>query len=104
MFRTLFPGLFRASEDDSEPEPVAPPKRLADLEGEVLDLRAQQDSMYTILKRMQGKIYRGVPLGETFDVVPEGTEPQLVDEEYETPAKVDRKADIRQRANALRRR
>jgi len=45
--------------------------RIATLEGDVLAMRAQVDSIHTTTRKLQGKVYRGVPLGLTKDADPE---------------------------------
>jgi len=44
--------------------------RVSSLEAELLSLRALMDKMFTTTKRLQGKVYRGVSLGETTDETP----------------------------------
>jgi len=41
--------------------------RITELESDMLELRSSDEKMHLILKRLQGKMYRGVALGETMD-------------------------------------
>jgi len=56
--------LFRTSE---APEDLPLSARVAQLEGDLLQVRAQCDAMHGSLRKLQGKIYRGVSLGETVE-------------------------------------
>ena len=56
--------LFRTS---TTPEDLPLQARVAQLEGDVLHVRAQCDAMHGSLRKLQGKIYRGVSLGETVE-------------------------------------
>ena len=49
----------------SEPDPLPLQARVATLESEVLGLRELGDRHYTSLRKLQGKVYRGVALGDT---------------------------------------
>jgi len=75
--------------------------RLSTLESEMLDMRAQADAMYSIVRKLQGKVYRGVPLGDTVDVDPADTEK---DSEPDQPfdGQPQSKADLYKRAAELR--
>ena len=56
--------LFRTS---TAPEDLPLLARFAQMEGDLLQVRAQTDSMHGSLRKLQGKIYRGVSLGETVE-------------------------------------
>jgi len=56
--------LFRTS---TAPEDLPLSARVAQLEGDLLSVRAQLDGMHGSLRKLQGKIYRGVSLGETVE-------------------------------------
>jgi len=56
--------LFRTSTD---PRDLPLSSRLSTLEGDMLGVRAQLDAMHGSLRKLQGKIYRGVALGETVE-------------------------------------
>ena len=55
----------------SEPDPLPLQARLATLESEVLGLRELGDRHYTSLRKLQGKVYRGVALGDTTEALEE---------------------------------
>jgi len=41
--------------------------RVAQMEGDMLAMRSQLDAMHGSLRKLQGKIYRGVSLGDTVE-------------------------------------
>jgi len=85
--------LFRTSTD---PRDLPLSSRVSQLEGDMLGVRAQCDAMHGSLRKLQGKIYRGVSLGETVEkeVPPEAPESGA-------PEPFD-KADLYRRAAQLR--
>jgi len=89
--------LFRTS---TAPEDLPLSARVAQLEGDLLHVRAQSDAMHGSLRKLQGKIYRGVSLGETVEKeVPDaaaGVE-QHVGDVFEKAALYRRAAEIRGR-------
>jgi len=89
---------FFTSKKDSEPEPLPLLARLDTVEGDMYHLRSAVDSMQGTLRKLSGKVYRGVPLGDTLDSAAEADpEPQAVPENLNT------RADLYARANQLRR-
>jgi len=72
--------------------------RLDTLEGDMLGVRAALDGLQTTLRKLQGKIYRGVALGDTVDEVAHAS-PELVHETYEPTSK----ASLYEKASHLRR-
>jgi len=61
-------GWFRSLFAPSTPiEDLPLSARIALLEGDMLQLHAQSDSMHTSLRKLQGKVYRGVSLGDTVE-------------------------------------
>lgn len=56
--------LFRTS---TNPADLPLSARIATLEGELLHVHAQLDTMHGSLKKLSGKIYRGVSLGDTVE-------------------------------------
>jgi len=80
--------------------------RVAQLEGDVLAMRAQIDSIHTTTRRLQGKVYKGVPLGDTVDAAkPEGNGAPVADPPGDPqPPLVHDKAELYKRAAQLRRR
>ena len=57
-------SLFRTS---TNPEDLPLSARFAQVEGDMLNVRAQLDAMHGSLRKLQGKIYRGVSLGDTVE-------------------------------------
>jgi len=57
-------SLFRTSTD---PNDLPLQARFAQVEGDLLNVRAQLDAMQGSLRKLQGKIYRGVSLGDTVE-------------------------------------
>jgi len=55
---------------DTTPEDLPLSSRVATLEGDVLAMRAHVDSIHTTTRKLQGKVYRGIPLGLTKDENP----------------------------------
>jgi len=98
MFWTSF--LARFSQNDTQDLPLS--ARVVTLEGDMLAMRAAVDKNQSTLRRMSGKVYRGVALGDTADTnpapPPEG--PELVPEHPDAVGK----ASLYQRAAQLRRR
>jgi len=87
--------LFRTS---TAPEDLPLSARVAQMEGDMLQVRAQCDAMHGSLRKLQGKIYRGVSLGETVEKEvpqPEAGAPQT---------DVFEKASLYRQAAQLRRR
>jgi len=73
--------------------------RVAQVEGDVLAVHAQLDSMHTSLRKLQGKVYRGISLGETVEPEKPPADPMegnAVDQSYSS------KSDLYQRAARLR--
>jgi len=79
--------------------------RVATLEGDVLAMRAQVDSIHTTTRKLQGKVYRGVPLGLTKDADPAPELPQSENEvtpEEQKPMPFRSKSDLYRAASYLR--
>jgi len=92
-FRSLF-----APSDPIEDLPLS--ARIALLEGDMLQLHAQSDSMHTSLRKLQGKVYRGVSLGETVDSAKPVSDGGGV--EGNSVEVASSKADLYRRASQLR--
>jgi len=92
---TWFRTLFRTSKD---PEDLPLLARFAQMEGDMLQVRAQCDSMHGSLRKLQGKIYRGVSLGETV----EKETPPAPEEGPTVQRDIFEKADLYARAAQLR--
>jgi len=102
MSWTSFFTSLRPQKRISEPQDLPLSSRLDTLEGDMHNLRGAVDSMQGTLRKLSGKIYRGVPLVETTDVLPVG---QLPDEPDIAPGlPMGGKADLYNRAAQLRRR
>jgi len=84
--------LFRTSND---PDPLPLLARFAQMEGDMLQVRAQLDSMHGSLRKLQGKVYRGVSLGETVEKEAPPGEPG-------PPPDIFEKGELYRRAAALR--
>jgi len=79
--------------------------RVATLEGDMLSMRAQVDSIHTTTRKLQGKVYRGVPLGLTKDADPAPDLPQSEDEvtpREPSPLPFRSKTDLYRAASNLR--
>jgi len=84
------------------PDPLPVLARLDTLEGDMLHVRASVDSLQGSLRRVSGKVYRGVALGDT--ISPEEPEPApdgVVEEAPGAPEHV-LKQELYRRAAALR--
>lgn len=79
--------------------PLRMSARLSSLENDLLDMRADLDGLKTPLRKLQGKVYRGVALGDTVEADPA---PTVDVEELPVPMKPG-KADLYARAAQLRR-
>ena len=88
--------LFRTSE---RPEDLPLSSRVASLEGDLLAVRANLDAMQGSLRKLQGKIYRGVSLGDTVEVA---TPPEVAGEPSPAPTNVFEKASLYRAAAQLR--
>jgi len=71
-FTSFLPRFLRPSRS-----PLRVSARLASLEGELFDLRAELDGLKTPLRKLQGKVYRGVALGDTVEAVTEDSPPPV---------------------------
>jgi len=68
-------------------------------------MRAQVDSIHTTTRKLQGKVYRGVPLGLTKDADPQPELPQNENEvrpEEPKPMPFRSKSDLYRAASYLR--
>jgi len=87
-------SFFKAKEPESLPLSV----RITQLEGDMLAVRATVDSMQTTTRKLQGKVYRGVPLGDTVDADPKPDQ----EEPVAPPVNVFEKGELYRRAAQLR--
>jgi len=76
--------------------------RIATLEGDVLGLRAQVDSIHTTTRKLQGKVYRGIPLGLTTEDKPKDPEPEEMKPNEPEPMPFRSKSDLYRAASYLR--
>jgi len=76
------------------------PSEVAQIQGELFDLRTQIDHIHRQQQKLNGKVYRGVALGDTVEPVRKDPEPsdQMVMPELPTT-----KAELYKRAAQLRR-
>lgn len=94
-----FLTLLRPRRSEPEPEPLPALQRLATLEADMYEVRAAIDSVQGTVRKLSGKIYRGVPLGDTVDAN------AATETDVGPPQPVDpyaAKADLYRRAQALR--
>ena len=75
--------------------------RVATLEGDVLEMRTLAERQYTQLRKLSGKVYRGVALGDTTEAVREP--PEADEAPVEQVVLSPNKAELYQRAAQLRR-
>jgi len=71
----------------------------------MLSMRAQVDSIHTTTRKLQGKVYRGVPLGLTKDADPQPELPQSENEvkpREPEPMPFRSKSDLYKAASYLR--
>jgi len=76
--------------------------RIATLEGDVLSMRAQVDSIHTTTRKLQGKVYRGIPLGLTKEENPAEDAPKEVKAKEPEPMPFRSKSDLYRAASYLR--
>jgi len=80
--------------------PLRMQARVSSLEIDLLDLRADLEGIKAPIRKLQGKIYRGVALGDTVEAAPAASsEPENPGE----PPMSRNKADLYARAALLRR-
>jgi len=70
---TLFSTLFRTKKT---PESLPLSSRVATLEGELLAMRATVEALHAVTKRVQGKVYKSISMGEIEDVSKEAPAPE----------------------------
>jgi len=90
----FLPRIFKSS-----PERLRLSARVSTLEGDMLEVRQQADKSYGVLKSLQGKMYRGVQLGETVQPSEE-TPPPVMEPVGFSPSKqalYERAAQLRRR-------
>jgi len=75
--------------------------RIATLEGDVLSMRAQVDSIHTTTRKLQGKVYRGIPLGLTKEENPDKPKEEVKEPEPQ-PMPFRSKSDLYRAAGYLR--
>jgi len=78
------------------------PPDLTQIQGELFDLRAQVEEVHRIQRKLAGKVYRGVALGETVETGKEAVSDDItdVDQFASLPAS---KLELYQKAALLRR-
>jgi len=74
--------------------------RVATLESEMLSMRESSERTYGTIRKLQGKVYRGVALGDTTEAAP--APPESPDPEVHQVIPLS-KADLYRRASELRR-
>ena len=94
-FRSLF-GTSESVED------LPLQTRVSTLESEMLSLHQSAERTYGVVKKLQGKVYRGVALGDTTEAAPTPSV-DVVPEGNEVIPMSDAKADLYRRAAELRR-
>jgi len=87
---------FFARKKETAREDLPLQARVSTLDSEMLGMRADLDKVLTTVKRLQGKVYRGVQLGETAEAVTEA--PGAA----EVAPDLFEKADLYRRAAQLR--
>lgn len=97
----FFRDLFRTSKPPTARVDMPVLSRLADLESDMLEVRRATEKYYTSLRKLQGKVYRGVALGETTEAVT-GDPPDVEELQGSLPFKPIDKSDLYKRAAALR--
>jgi len=75
--------------------------RLSQLEGDLFDLRAETDEIHRKLRKVSGKVYRGVALGDTLEEAPAAPEESDVNNVMQQMS--DSKQELYRRAAQLRR-
>jgi len=93
-----FQSLFRTS-TAAEDLPLS--SRMLSMETDMLAVHAQLDAMHTMLRKLQGKVYRGVSLGETVDAAKPPGEPGMEAGNLVQEVAVS-KSDLYKRAAQLR--
>ena len=86
------------------PDPLALPlsARVSTLEGEMLHMHQSAERTYGVLKKLQGKVYRGIALGDTTE--PEKSDPEASEELVPPqPPMRSMKQELYRRAGELRR-
>jgi len=98
MAWTSFLTSFLPQKRETEPEPLPLVHRMATLEADMFELRTTIDAVQGSMRKLSGKVYRGVSLGDTtVDEVPEGP----MDETPSFPT--HSKTELYRRAASLRR-
>jgi len=101
MSWTSFWTSFYPQTDKSDTQDLPLSARLTTLEGDMLTMRAAVDALHTSNRKLSGKVYRGVALGDTTEANPPAEGPELVPEHREPAGS---KQSLYQRAAQLRRR
>jgi len=60
-------SFFRSFRTSTPEEDLPLSARVTTLEDDMLEMRAHSDRMFTTVRKLQGKVYRGVSLGDTKD-------------------------------------
>jgi len=85
-----------------EPDPLPLQTRVATLESEMLSLHQSAERTYGVVKKLQGKVYRGVALGDTVEAAPAPTVDVVSEPDGVIPMS-DGKQELYRRAAELRR-
>jgi len=85
---------------ETTPDPLPLQARVATLESEMLSMRESSERTYGTIKKLQGKVYRGVALGDTTEAAPTPTEDVVSETHQVMPLS---KQDLYRRAAELRR-
>jgi len=100
MSITSFLTSFLPQRRPREPQDLPLPARIASVESDMLSMQIAVDSLQTALRKLSGKVYRGIALGDTTEVAaaPDGEmePPQLMQNHVQS------KADLYARAAQLR--
>jgi len=86
-----------------DPDPLPLQTRVSTLESEMLSLHQSAERTYGVVKKLQGKVYRGVALGDTVDASPAPTVDVATEAENDVIPMSNSKADLYRRAAELRR-
>jgi len=95
-------SFFRSFLPSSPKEDLPLSSRVSTLEIEMLEVRAYADRMFTTVKKLQGKVYRGVSLGDTVDETPPAEPIPQPEIGHGSQPDLFEKADLYRRAAQLR--
>jgi len=90
MSVTSFFTSFLPQRRPREPKDLPLPARIASLESDVLSMQIAVDSLQTSLRKLSGKVYRGIALGDTTEAAAAPVEgeppPQLMTNHVQSKA------------------